>query len=330
MEKTRNGAIDICRIIAAVFVIAIHAKVTECVPYFVKNFLDLVFSLAVPFFFMTTGYFMGGGVRQQNNGVSISLKRTIVLYVIWNLIYLPLSILGEVTYGNSFFKACFKLMRGWFFVGQNYYSWAFWYLLALIVAEAIIMILTKFRATLKIQIFLSSSLFFIGIVLDYLYNYTGIRNVIIDGYYDLFMTTRNGLFVGFFYVTIGMVVARIQNRINPKYWCAILLMSLLSGIFYSSDGILETSLTAITSISLFGLIIIAEVPEIENSKHIRDLATTVYLTHMLFVFIGKEILQINNQMALFVAVTMCSFMLSCGILKFQYRNHKLSKILHIN
>lgn len=331
----RIDAIDIFRVIAAVFVIGIHSKISDTMPTMAKNFMDMVFSLAVPFFFITSGYFMStpknyGGVQlEENKRLHNHLKSTIQLYFIWNLIYLPLSIGGEIIYKNSFTKACFKLVRGWFLVGQNYYSWAFWYLLALIVAEIMILMLREVKVSLKMQMVASAFLFVIGVLLNYLHNYIGIRNIIIDAYYGLFMTTRNGIFVGFFYVSIGMLVKKI-NIPSLKCSSAIFVMTVLLSIFYPSDGALETILTAVASINLFLIIITVKVPNIKSAKHFRDLATTVYLIHMVFIFIGNEIFKMHNQLVLFAMVTICSTVLAEIILKIQWNNKKLSKVLHIN
>lgn len=272
---------------------------------------------------------MWGGQLEENKRLHNQLKNTVQLYLIWNLIYLPLSIGGEIIYKNSFTKACFKLVRGWFLVGQNYYSWAFWYLLALIVAEILILMLRKAKVSLKKQMVASVILFIIGVLLNYLHNYIGIRNIIIDTYYGLFMTTRNGIFVGFFYVSIGMLVRKI-NIPSLKCSSTIFVMTVLLSIFYSSDGALETILTAIASINLFLIIITVKVPNIKSEKHFRDLATTVYLIHIVFIFIGNEILKMHNQIVLFAAVTICSTILAEIILKTEWSNKRLSEILHIN
>ena len=54
----RIDAIDVFRIIAAIFVIGIHSKISDTMPILARNFMDMVFSLAVPFFFITSGYFI--------------------------------------------------------------------------------------------------------------------------------------------------------------------------------------------------------------------------------------------------------------------------------
>lgn len=331
----RIDAIDVFRIIAAIFVVGIHSKISDTMPTMERNFMDMVFSLAVPFFFITSGYFINtdktyeGQNDSEKRRLCKHLKNAVQLYLIWNFIYLPLSIGGEIIYKNSFAKACFKLVRGWFLVGQNYYSWAFWYLLALIVAEIIILMLRKVGISLKGQMVSSVFLFIVGLLLNYLHNDTGIKNIIIDTYYGLFMTTRNGIFVGFFYVSIGMLVRKI-DFLSMKYSSVTFVVSILLSLFYPSDGTLGMILTAVASINLFLIIITVKVPNIKRAKHFRDLATTVYLVHMIFVFIGNEVLKINNQVVLFVMVTICSVVLAEIILKTEWSNKRLSEILHIN
>lgn len=66
----RIDTIDVFRIIAAIFVVGIHSKISDTMPTMARNFMDMVFSLAVPFFFITSGYFIntdktyGGGAKR--------------------------------------------------------------------------------------------------------------------------------------------------------------------------------------------------------------------------------------------------------------------------
>lgn len=46
----RIDTIDTFRIIAAIFVIGIHSKISYIMPTQIKNCVDMMFSLAVPFF----------------------------------------------------------------------------------------------------------------------------------------------------------------------------------------------------------------------------------------------------------------------------------------
>ena len=54
----RIDTIDVFRIIAAIFVVGIHSKISDTMPTMARNFMDMVFSLAVPFFFIPSGYFI--------------------------------------------------------------------------------------------------------------------------------------------------------------------------------------------------------------------------------------------------------------------------------
>lgn len=75
----RIDAIDVFRIIAAIFVVGIHSKISDTMPTMARNFMDMVFSLAVPFFFITSGYFIntdktyGGEKTILKKGVSASI-----------------------------------------------------------------------------------------------------------------------------------------------------------------------------------------------------------------------------------------------------------------
>lgn len=332
----RIDTIDTFRIIAAIFVIGIHSKISYIMPTQIKNCVDMMFSLAVPFFFITSGYFISNtkddvetdGVT-ENKRLYNNIKKNIQMYLTWNIIYLPLSIGGEIIYGSSIKNSCWNLIRGWFLVGENYYSWAFWYLLALIVAETIILIFRKVGISLGMQMIISTILHISGRILDYLHACSGIQNTIIDMYFKVFLTTRNGLFVGLFYVSIGMVIRKIKTP-DLKKTIIFLTISLLITFFYYPNNKLDILFTALASVNLFWIIISVKISSFKGKPHFRDIATTVYLIHMYFLFWGIEIFKINNRFALFAMVIMSSFVFAELILKIQCYGWKLSKILHIN
>lgn len=90
MDRTlskANRGLDLGKFICAVLVIMIHTT-----PFAWNIWLDrgagIMTRFAVPFFFVTTGYFFYNG-QYDVEKLKHSLSRLIILYVIWSLIYLP-------------------------------------------------------------------------------------------------------------------------------------------------------------------------------------------------------------------------------------------------
>ena len=88
--SSRRAAIDFFRAAAAVMVVAIHTSPlktwTETGDFLL---VEVLFRVAVPFFFMTTGYFLA---RDEWRGTGRLLKRTALLYLAATALYLPLAL----------------------------------------------------------------------------------------------------------------------------------------------------------------------------------------------------------------------------------------------
>ena len=98
MQNTNYKLLDLMKFICAFLVIGIHTRPFQVVSDVAdKLFYYDISNYAVPFFYACTGYFLI--VRQQNKGVHekicFRIKKVLRLYVIWSIIYLPLTFCGE-------------------------------------------------------------------------------------------------------------------------------------------------------------------------------------------------------------------------------------------
>ena len=89
-------------------------------------------------------------------------------------------------------------------------SWPLWYLLALIVAVGIIYALLKLKLSKNWIVAISVLMAIIGVGLDYCKE-NAILQPITDLYFSVFLKTRNGFFVGVFYVALGMFLSHKEN-----------------------------------------------------------------------------------------------------------------------
>ena len=97
MSRGRSAGIDGFRIAAAVMVIAIHTAplsgISEDLDFVITY---CIFRTAVPFFFMTTGYFVlapwvRGGEKERRK-VRRFLKSTALLYLVSTVLYVPAAV----------------------------------------------------------------------------------------------------------------------------------------------------------------------------------------------------------------------------------------------
>jgi len=168
-EKYNYNGVDLFKFFFAFCVIACHIHpygVEEYKIFSIYNFLDTILNAAVPFFFIASGFFMARKLKspishKENMKVILGiLKKYLVLYLVWTLIYLPITIYHYINSEASPLGIAFDFLNGMFFTGQHWYSWHLWYMCSLIWA----LILLYFGARFKISdwvIFLLASVLFI-------------------------------------------------------------------------------------------------------------------------------------------------------------------------
>lgn len=149
----RNGRVnypdlDTAKLAMAFLVVEIHARPLMGFPLF-EGIIEGIDVVAVPFFFIASAFlcFRGldeyafinasylGAVRVRK-----TIEKLLRLYLTWTLLFLPLTVLGNILLGNSFSRALFMFLRGMLLVGENCYSWPLWYLLASVVGFALVYI----------------------------------------------------------------------------------------------------------------------------------------------------------------------------------------------
>jgi surface polysaccharide O-acyltransferase-like enzyme len=131
-------------------VIAIHTHPFENCEN--KNFLNgynILVNLAVPFFFLASGYLLAVKMEYPYGKDLTRLKeqllKIIKMYLTWTLIYLPMAVYNFISSGTSFIKSVCLYIRGFVFIGQQYNSWQLWYLLSTIYALIIIGVILKLK-----------------------------------------------------------------------------------------------------------------------------------------------------------------------------------------
>lgn len=121
----------------AVCVVAIHTQPLYGIKSaVVQRLFDTITSLAVLYFFSVSGFLLFSKIdtdisSEKNIEVCKKyLSRVLSLYVIWNIIYLPITIFEFKENNMSFARYVLDCIRGFLFIGQQFYSWQLWYLLS--------------------------------------------------------------------------------------------------------------------------------------------------------------------------------------------------------
>ena len=213
----RYSGIDFTKFICSLLVVMIHIapfglQSAES-PIRWMNFAlqQYICRLAVPFFFVCNGYFLFKKTDIHNIDFSF-LKRTIFkvlrLYIIWSIIYFPISLRVVKSYSSGVKDAILIYLKYFFFIGSYDHLW---YLNALIVVLIIITVCLKIGMKPTHIFALSAVFYLVGIFGDSYFGLIrsshGFILSIYESYNNFFTTTRNGLFFGMFFVSVGMILA---------------------------------------------------------------------------------------------------------------------------
>ena len=124
----------------ALVVIAIHTEpLVRCEEIVALNLYKAISDVAVPFFFIASGFLVFDKViflpkKEQEQIITNYAKKILKLYLIWTVIYLPITIYDYVMNGESLMRNIFAFFKGLIFVGCHWNSWPLWYLLSVFYA----------------------------------------------------------------------------------------------------------------------------------------------------------------------------------------------------
>lgn len=214
-SRTYKG-IEIFRVVAAFLVVAIHTS--PLAGY--SGTADFVFTrviarVAVPFFFMVTGYF----VLSKGTGVRRFLKKTAIIYAASAALYLPINVYAGHLQGWGLLD----LVQQVFFEGTFYHLW---YLPAALLGAWLTSLLMR-RTSRGVCAAIVTALYVLGLLGD---SYWGlIEGVpgVSSAYNALFALmgyTRNGLFFAPMFMFLGAEM-RIAKRRGVGFEAAGLVLS---------------------------------------------------------------------------------------------------------
>ncbi len=293
-DKKEFGMIDIFRIICAIGVIAIHLKPMSTfgdeANFFVSNIL---LRLCVPFFFLTSGFFLYKKVGDWDK-LKKYLLNMFRLYVIYTVVNIPM-IIKEYEKNEKGIRWCIDTFIRSFFLSGSYCQ--LWYFVALIVAALLLYFLvTRLKLKDKYIVGISIILYAIGILgssySEIIKSYFGNWKISVD-YYEIFNTTRNGFFFGFPYIYMGYLINKNKDKIYYNHWYLVIgaiMFGVMATEAYFLRGYLKpwmgldmTFCLLPTSLSLFLLILFIPLPDkiVEKAKHFRKTSLILFGTHMI-------------------------------------------------
>ncbi len=234
--KENYDGLDYFRMIAAFLIVAIHTSPLTSI----NTTADFVFTriiarVAVPFFFMVTGYFIISGFLKDNSfrnpdkysvkpdtaPLTKFLKKTADLYGVAMLIYIPVNLYSGYFKQNNMFL---RLLKDILFNGTMYHLW---YLPAVITGVLFVYLLFKISKG-TVLLLISIILYLAGLLGDSYYGLTASITILKNCYdflFQLFDYTRNGIFYAPVFLVMGAFIARSGKPLSLKKCIAGLIAS---------------------------------------------------------------------------------------------------------
>ena len=295
--KSTFFLVDIFKFIFSLCIVCIHygiiykLKIPYPIDYYIQK---LIFRLAVPFFFVTSGFFLAAKyentlkIQEKKNITILYSKHLSILLIIFNLISILLRINEYIIPGGLI-----KFLQAIFF----YPIGATWFLLACIIGSWCIYFFYKIEK--KILILPISTVFYVFALLCNSYflvsEKIGISSFI-SKYMQVFVSARNGFFCGFFFLSIGFAVRNkyskwknenmlVRNRKRLIFPMVGVYLIFCCEVFFLKnknhldDGALFLIMPLFIYLFILFCITYETSRNVKQFKRIRTASTIIYLVH---------------------------------------------------
>lgn len=287
-------SLDIAKFVFAVLVVMLHTAAFADISKNLNNVVSYYIArLAVPFFFTTSGYLCFRKTSYEAFDFEIPKRyalKILKLYIIWTIIYII-----PFLY-DSIYRCERGYMYGFFtvittFVFSGYFH--LWYLSALVVAVLLVGFALKKSFKIRTIIVIGTLLYMIGLLgQSYFFLLKPLKEFpmiweALKLVEKVILTTRNGVFEGVIYVSIGMVFAYKKIIFNYMYAVIGFCFSML---LLSVEIFLTTSYELFygqhyyifllpTTFFLFYLVIHFDVKQSKVTDSLRMYSMLIYYIH---------------------------------------------------
>lgn len=295
-SKKLYSGIDLFKLIASILVVLLHAIETTD---FIAKEVQFVFTrFAVPFFFITSGFFFYKGLTRTKSPREYFWKyekQLLLLFVVWVLIIdLPFTVVSyfRLYDGANPLYVILVIFRKVFIVGPSQY----WYLVALILSSIVLYLLhNKKNVLLYILI---SVCFFLQ------FSYSGFRGVLsnlplfeyVFKVFDfVFSWEFNFIMYGIPFMGIGYLIAKKDFSIPRITSVVLFVLATIVRFFeyhlpslFPSDFWLNNHISFAFIVQAFAFFMLAQeitVPiKQKTSLVLRQLSSFIYFAHEIFMY----------------------------------------------
>lgn len=324
MSQKNYTGIDVFRLVAAFFIIAIHTAPLKGIDMTLDFLVTYCIGrIGVPFFLMVAGYFVlssSASLKRRSVKSKRYLIKLLFLYVVATILYLPINLYAGKRPGNIW-----EMLKAFVFDGTFYHLW---YLPAAILGCIILLVLFKFCSMRAVGI-ISGILYLVGTLGD---SYYGLVKSVgfIDNLYELIFRvssyTRNGIFYAPIFLWLGVLAAQKERERKPWTGLAVsLVLMLAEGLFTYRMGWQKHNSMYIMLVPvmyfLFALLLDMGGKKDSSFQRLREVSLWVYLLHPICIILvrgGARVvhmteLLVDNSLVHYVAVCVLSVILAEGV-----------------
>ncbi len=272
---------------------------------------DVLGRIAVPFFFMATGFLLaqrkGDGYFFGIDHVKKYVYRILKLYIIWTAIYLPVIIYKNIIdSGEGLRYGILTSIRDFIFVGSYGHLW---YLPATAVGVAAVFFLTE-KIGERWSGILLFFLFLAGLLAQSYYGlleiWTGGGGLVWDALRllkKIMVTSRNGIFFGSFFIYMGGWTARRYREIHLDTWMiwfgaaiSVMLLGCEEVWLQRLEFVREGDMYVMLVPSAFFLLMASlRISLKKDMVFWRKMSMNMYFIHLYFKFIYRQFLGEYNE-----------------------------------
>lgn len=321
--------IDMMRIFAAIFVVAIHiAPFAQINPTLDIVVTRIIGRLAVPFFFITTSFFLFQDGYPSVQRIQKTFKQLLQWYLIASIIYIPLMFYNDYFHQDYLF---IELMKDIFIDGMFYHLW---YFPAVMIGLIIVLIIEKYcpKYSLLVVIFLYA----IGLCGDSYYYFITQVSFFKSLYTFLFQFmdyTRNGFFFAPLFVMIGVIFSKQKRHFKRfisflLFLLSLILMTIEASFVHSLSLFKHDSMYLLLSVVSYFLFAVLISYRGQRIPQYQTISLCVYIIHPLMIVIVRMIgkvmkwtLLINDNSIQFICVIFLSFLIAWFMSYFMKGKH---------
>lgn len=296
--KKQYYGLDVVKFFLAVLVaerhvVQIYFGVSSKWRILLNNWLS---NLAVPVFFTIAGFFLfqkleTGKLKENKKHVFRYCRRILSMYVIWTLLYLPTDIQNWRGDGVITKSELLSWIQSFFFCSTIP---QLWYLPAL--ALACLLVWLAWEKGMKLwQILTVGAMLLLGGYLmdNWYYNcrFPEALYTLVLAYRKYFMTFRNCIFYGIFYVALGLLFAKTTWRL--PFWGASLgfvffVWCMYQEVIHITDAGSNTNFVFFAAPAAYCLFTAASALTWKPRRiylRLRNMSEWIYLSHFYFFYI---------------------------------------------